>query len=84
MRRKHRQTLAAIFRHPVPANIRWDDAIALLEACCAEFEEREGSAIAISLRGDVIWLHRPHPGSEMDKGTVASLRKFLDQLEIRP
>lgn len=84
MRKKHLQTLAAIFRHPVPSGIRWDDAIAMLVACGAEFDERSGSETAISLHGDTIWLHQPHPGNEMDKGAVASLRKFLDQLGIKP
>ena len=31
---------------------------------------------------DVLYLHRPHPDNEMAKRGVASLRRFLDQLEI--
>ena len=84
MRRRYQRTLAAIFRTPTASNVRWDDALALLEACGATFEEREGSRLAVLLNDNVIHLHRPHPGNEMDRGAVASLRRFLDQLGIRP
>ena len=84
MRRRHQRTLAAVFRTPTTSNVRWNDALALLEACGAVFEERAGSRLAVLLNDDVFYLHRPHPGSEMDKGAVASLRRFLDQMEIRP
>ena len=84
MRKKHRQTLAAVFRHPTPSGIRWDDAWALLQACGAEIEERGGSITAVFLNDEFILLHRPHPGNEIDKGAVASLRRFLEQVGIRP
>ena len=29
-------------------------------------------------------LHRPHPGNEIDKGAVQSLRKFLEQAGKKP
>ena len=84
MRRKHRQTLAAVFRHPTSTGIRWDDALALLRACGAEVEERGGSMTAVFLNDEFILLHRPHPGSEIDKGAVASLRRFFEQAGVRP
>ena len=58
--------------------------MALLEALGAELEEREGSKMAISLNDVVHTMDRPHPGSEIDKGAVASLRKFLEQQGVRP
>ena len=84
MRKNHRQTLAAVLRHPTPSGIRWDDAWALLQACGAEIEERGGSITAVFLNDEFILLHRPHPGNEIDKGAVASLRRFLEQVGIRP
>ena len=84
MGKKHERTLRAIFRHPAASNITWADALAFLVACGAELEEREGSRMAIHLNEDIHTMHRPHPDNEIDKGAVASLRKFLDQQGIRP
>ena len=36
------------------------------------------------LNDEFILLHRPHPGNEIDKGAVASLRRFLEQAGMRP
>ena len=58
--------------------------MALLIALEAELEEREGSRSAAYLNDEFILLHRPHPGNEMDKGAVASLRRFLEQAGVRP
>ena len=84
MRKKHLQTLSTIFSHPAPTSIRWGDAIALLVACKADIKEREGSRTAVLLNGEFILLHRPHPSNEMDKGAVASLRRFLEQANVKP
>ena len=58
--------------------------MALLAACGAEFRESAGSAIEIYLDNQMVMLHRPHPGNEIDKGAVASLRKFLERAGIEP
>ena len=79
MGKKHQRTLAAIFRHPTASNVKWDDVRTLLEWYGAEFEEREGSRHAVTLNEEIIVLHRPHPGNEIDKGAVQSLRKFLER-----
>ncbi len=84
MRRKHLRTLATIFRQPTASNVRWDDALALLEACGAEFEERAGSRLAVILNDEVITFHRPHPGNEMSKGAVESLRDGLKEAGFKP
>ncbi|TAN22142.1 MAG: type II toxin-antitoxin system HicA family toxin [Acidobacteria bacterium] len=44
--RKHAKTLAAIFAHPVPANLRWSYVEALLASLGADISERAGSRIA--------------------------------------
>lgn len=74
----------AIRSHPVPSGIRWEDAIALLAACGAKFEDRAGSVIAVYLNEETHVMHRPHPGNEIDKAAVAALRKFLEQTGIEP
>lgn len=84
LRRRHQRTLAMVFARPVPSGIRWDDAVALLEACGAELDERAGSRTAFFLNDEFLMLHRPHPGAEMDKGAVASLRRFLEQAGVQP
>ena len=76
--------MAAIFRHPTAPNVKWDDVLTLLEWYEAEFEGREGSRHAFTLNEEVILLHRPHPGNEIDKGAVQSLRKFLERAGKKP
>jgi hypothetical protein len=65
---KHKRTLEAIFRDPVPANILWSDIEAMLIALKAEISEGRGSRIRIVLKGVRAVFHRPHPEKEADKG----------------
>lgn len=84
MKRKHKKTLELIFTHPVSANIKWADIEGLLRELGAEISEREGSRVGVYLFGEVRVFHRPHPTPNTDKGAVASLRKWLDDNEVRP
>ena len=84
MKRKHGKTLQALFRHPISANIKWDDVMGLLRELGAEILEREGSRVAIILDDNITVQHRPHPRPQMDKGAVADLRDFLKQCGIEP
>ncbi len=84
MRKKHRKTLDAAFSRPTQANIKWDDVEALLKAFGAYIEERKGSRVAIELNDMVAIFHRPHPEKEIDKGAVASIRKFLKEAGVEP
>ena len=77
MRRRHRRTLAAIFKRPTQAGIRWADIESLLQACGADIEERAGSRVAVELNDVIAIFHRPHPRPQADKGAVASVRRFL-------
>ncbi|MDE0218784.1 MAG: type II toxin-antitoxin system HicA family toxin [Spirochaetaceae bacterium] len=56
----------------------------LLRACGADFEERTGSRVAIILNDVLAIFHRPHPRKETDKGSVASVRRFLMAAGFRP
>ncbi|WP_231572993.1 hypothetical protein [Yersinia similis] len=46
--------------------------------------EREGSRIAVLLKGEKRIFHRPHPRPTTDKGAVNSIRLWLDSLGIKP
>jgi predicted RNA binding protein YcfA (HicA-like mRNA interferase family) len=84
VRKKHRKTLDAVFSRPTQANIKWDDVEALLKAFGAYIEERKGSRVAIELNDVVAIFHRPHPEKEIDKGAVASIRRFLTEAGVEP
>jgi len=84
MKAKHARTLNLIFSRPTPAGVQWGDVVGLLTELGAEFEEREGSRVAIIWKGQVQVQHRPLPRPEMDKGAVASLRKWLEEHGVKP
>ncbi|WP_423200789.1 type II toxin-antitoxin system HicA family toxin [Cupriavidus sp. H19C3] len=84
MKAKHRKTLDLIFSRPTPAGVKWPDAVALMQELGAEVEEREGSRVAIFLFDQVKVMHRPHPNPDMDKGAVASLRKWFEDNGVKP
>ncbi|MYB42203.1 MAG: type II toxin-antitoxin system HicA family toxin [Chloroflexi bacterium] len=84
MRRRHRRTLADVFRQPTPAGIRWDDIESLLRACGAHIEERAGSRVGVELNGARAIFHRPHPRKEAGKASVSSIRRFLMEAGVRP
>ncbi len=69
---------------PTSANIQWKDIEALFQALGANITERAGSRIAVVLFGEVRVFHRPHPSPNTDKGAVASIRKWLENYEVKP
>ncbi len=84
MRAKHRRVLEAIFRHPPPATLRWNDIESLFLACGAYIEERAGSRIAVEINGVVAYFHRPHPRKEAHRGAIGSVRTFLTRAGVTP
>lgn len=84
MKRKHQRTVELIYSRPVSANVRWSDVEALFKALGAEIAEREGSRIEVFLFGVVRIFHRPHPSPDTDKGAVASIRRWLEENEVKP
>ncbi len=84
MRKKHRNTLGAVFADPVRSSVLWSDIEAMLVAAGAEVSEGRGSRLRVSLKGVDAVFHRPHPGKEADKGTVKSLRRFLIEAGVTP
>jgi len=77
MNSKHQKTLEAIFDKPERSDINWFDIEKLFIGLGGKVSEREGSRIAVLLKGRIAVFHRPHPKKETDKGAVKSVRKFL-------
>jgi len=83
MKRKHQKTLELIFSRPVNGSIPWRSIEALFVELGAEVTEREGSRVAVVLFGQVKVFHRPHPSPDTDKGAVSSVRKWLNENEVK-
>ena len=84
MNSKQRKTLAAISADPVSGTILWEDIERLLMACGARKSEGRGSRVRFALNGVLATFHRPHPEPTTDKGTVRSVRRFLENAGVRP
>ena len=74
---KHERTHEAIFADPVRANIRWADVEALFVHLGAIVTEGSGSRVQVELGGADSTFHRPHPGKELTKPGIRSVRMFL-------
>ena len=81
---KHRKTYDALFSDPVRANISWNDVVALLVAAGCAVKPLKGSIFEARLGDEKLIIHRPHPGNELSKGRVRSVRDFLTLLGINP
>ncbi len=84
MNKRPRQTLFRIFGEPVPADLRWDDIEALLNALGAAISEGDGSRVRIALNGVRAVFHRPHPSPDIKCGAVRAVRDFLKAAGIKP
>jgi len=83
MNSKNQKTLESIFKRPTPANIQWVDIQNLLLSIGAIITEGSGSRIRVQLNGVRAVFHRPHPEKVTDKGTVNSVRRFLENTGVR-
>jgi hypothetical protein len=84
MASKHRKTYDAIFSDPVRANISWNDMVALLSAAGCTVKPLKGSIFEVRLGAEKLIIHRPHPGNELSKPRVRTVRDFLTLLRINP
>ena len=84
MRAAHKETLRAIYRIPASGTIKWRDIESLFLALGGELSEGAGSRVRVRLSGRIAVFHRPHPKPDTDKGAVKSVRRFLDEVGIRP
>lgn len=84
MRKKHTDTLKAIFHTPVLSNVKWSDIESLFISLGARVSEGSGSRVKICLNDSVAVFHRPHPRKETDKGALVSVRRFLEEAGVKP
>jgi hypothetical protein len=82
VQKRHRRTLAAIFRHPIA--IAWRDVMTLVIALGGEVRSRSGSVRAVSLRDRDLVVHEPHPSGLLPRAMVLRLRRFLLEGGIEP
>ncbi len=84
MNSRHRKTLEAIFKKPVPTNLAWNQVEALFIALGARQIEGSGSRVRFELNDVVATFHRPHPQKEAKPYQVRDARKFLEEAGIKP
>lgn len=84
MRKKHAQTLRAVFHQPVLSNVKWKDIEALFVALGAKVTEGAGSRVRIRLGNEIAVFHRPHPRKETDKGALISVKNYLLSVGVLP
>jgi len=84
VKKKHNDTLAAIFHTPTLANVKWSDIESLFIALGAQVSEGRGSRVRILLNERIAVFHRPHPRKETDKGALVSVRRFLESAGVKP
>ncbi|MGB7565083.1 MAG: hypothetical protein WBM08_10060 [Prochlorococcaceae cyanobacterium] len=85
MKAHQRQTLRALFAHPVNHGIRLSEAEALCHALGAEVEHH-GGRLQIRLEaGPETWLHSGgHHRTTLDPEAVLRLRHFLEEAGVSP
>ncbi len=82
MNHHQRQTLHALFAHPISANIAMGDVESMLAHLGAEIDNRQKSRIGVKLRGHTAVFHTPQ--HHLAKDDVVQLRKFIAACGIEP
>jgi HicA toxin of bacterial toxin-antitoxin, len=80
--RKQTETLKAIFKDPVRADIAWRDFESLLNALGAKVTKGKGSVRRVLLNDEVGILREPHPQKVLKKWAVRYARDFLTNANI--
>lgn len=85
MNSKQRKTLKKIWEHPPRQDIKWQSVLNLIEGCGGRIGYGASSRVKFFLNGKRGYFHSPHKnGSNMDKGAVADLKKFLENAGVTP
>lgn len=79
--KKHLKTLEAIQRHPVPANIKYQDFEAMIIAMGYERHLDGGSQVTFTKGARQYMYHRPHPRKDVDKGALADFNRHYQEFE---
>jgi len=74
MNSKQRNTLKAIFKNPVSANLEFKRMESLFLALGAKLIEGGGSRVRFVLNEEVVSFHRPHPHKEAKPYQVRDAR----------
>ncbi len=82
MKVKHWKILRAIFVIPTRANIKFKDIESLLVSLGGKVKEGAGSRMSVTVSGETVFFHRPHPGKEARKYQVENTREFLRTLGV--
>ena len=78
----HSDTLTAIFQHPVSHNVRWHDALSLMEAVGEVIEEHDGK-FKVTIGDETEVLSRPHD-KNIGEQMVVDLRRMLKNAGFEP
>ena len=82
MNHHHRQTLHALFAHPLSSNIAVAAVESMLTHLGAEIDNRHGARIGVTLKGHTAVFH--HSQHHLPKDEVVQLRKFVETCGIDP
>ncbi len=82
MNHHHRKILHSLFAHPVSANIDFKDVNHVLTELGADIENKTGSRIEVSLKGQKAAFH--HVTHSVPKNEVMQIRKFLEACGVTP
>jgi hypothetical protein len=77
-----RQTLDAIFHHPVAHNLNWMDTLRLITHLGSATEKADGK-YSLTINRKHLIFHRPH-SKHLDAGEITELRHYLASAGISP
>lgn len=72
---RQRQTLEAVFAHPIRHNVQWKDVGSLLSAI-GEVEEKHDGRVAVTVAGQTKVLGRPRH-KDVGEEELIEIRQFL-------
>ena len=78
----HTDTLTAIFAHPTSHNVRWHDAVSLLEAV-GTVEENHSGKFKIHVGDQMEFFDRPK-GHDCGEQQIVDVRKMLKEAGFEP
>lgn len=84
IRKKHLNTLIAIFDKPIRSDIKWKEIESLITALGGTVAEGNGSRVKLILNQSIAHFHRLHPSPDTDKGAIVSLREWLIKIGVSP
>jgi hypothetical protein len=79
---RHRHTLEALFAHPLPHNLRWNDIVGLIGAI-GSCQEKSNGEFVLEVAGKRHLMRKPHD-KDLTSSEVMDLRHFLQQAGCSP